>query len=216
MTGGIDLVCFDWGGVILRICRSWREACDRAGLAVHPEMEDPDRITARRELAAAYQIGRLGCEAFFQSLADSTGGRYSPEEVKHVHDAWLIEEYPGVEALLRRLARERIATGLLSNTNERHWIRQWPGDHGRQHFGAVLHLTHRHASHLMGVAKPAREIYDSFAAEVGVRPESILFFDDLPENVAAARAARWKAERIDPEADTAGQIDGWLMAYGLS
>lgn len=215
MSAGIDVVCFDWGGVILRICRSWPEACARAGLPFHPVMDDPQRREARRELSEAYQLGRLGCDAFFEALAGTTAGCYSPAEVRRVHDAWLIEEYPGIGGVLSGLRRAGVVTGLLSNTNARHWIRQQPGDHGQRDFGAVLHLTHRHASHLMGLAKPSPDIYRRFEAEVGARPGSVLFFDDLQENIDAARSAGWKAERIDPDGDTAAQIEGVLRRFGL-
>ncbi|MCC6283729.1 MAG: HAD-IA family hydrolase [Phycisphaerales bacterium] len=215
MKGEVGLVCFDWGGVILRICRSWKEACARAGLVYHAELEEPGRTAARRELSEAYQVGRVGGEAFFRAMAETTEGRYSATDVQRVHDAWLIEEYPGVDPVLKRLRAAGVVTGLLSNTNERHWARQRPGMHGQRAFGAVLNLTHRHASHIMGLAKPSREIYERFASEVGVRPGRVLFFDDLVDNVEAARGAGWRAERIDPDGDTASQIEAALQRYGV-
>ena len=38
----VRIVCFDWGGVILRHCRSWQEGCAAAGLPVHPEVLTPE------------------------------------------------------------------------------------------------------------------------------------------------------------------------------
>ena len=44
----------------------------------------------------------------------------------------------------------------------------------------------------------------------------ILFFDDAEENVQAARAVGWRAERIDPAGDTARQIAEALAQHGVA
>jgi len=41
----------------------------------------------------------------------------------------------------------------------------------------------------------------------------VLFFDDLGINVEAARSCGWRAERIDPGAETAPQIRAHLVRY---
>ncbi|MDE2456316.1 MAG: HAD family phosphatase [Burkholderiales bacterium] len=46
----------------------------------------------------------------------------------------------------------------------------------------------------VNAVKPEREIFDLAAARFDSRPEELLFFDDLPANVDAARAAGWHAE----------------------
>jgi hypothetical protein len=54
-------------------------------------------------------------------------GTYSPAEFERIHDAWLIEEYPGVDRLVADLiASPRVDTAMLSNTNALHWRRQQP------------------------------------------------------------------------------------------
>ena len=57
----IRLVCFDLGGVIIRICRTWLEACRRAGLPVRDGIEGvlQREIETRRELNVLHQTGRL-------------------------------------------------------------------------------------------------------------------------------------------------------------
>ena len=44
---------------------------------------------------------------------------------------------------------------------------------------------------------------------------SIVFFDDLAENVEAARAAGWNACPVDPHGDTAGQMRAHLINHGV-
>jgi HAD superfamily hydrolase (TIGR01509 family) len=83
----------------------------------------------------------------------------------------------------------------------------------------VLALRHRLASHLLRCAKPDASIYEraraSFFEPLAGHPEDIIFFDDLPENVAAARAAGWTAFEVDPHADTPGQMRKHLASVGI-
>jgi putative hydrolase of the HAD superfamily len=54
-------------------------------------------------------------------------------------------------------------------------------------------------SYQMGVRKPDPEIYRRVLDELGAEGDDCLFLDDLPENVAAARAAGIHAYRFIPE-----------------
>jgi 2-haloacid dehalogenase len=49
----------------------------------------------------------------------------------------------------------------------------------------------------LGVVKPDAEIYRIVEAEGGVGPERLLFTDDRPENVAAARSRGWQTHLFD-------------------
>ncbi len=213
----VRIVVFDWGGVILRICRSWREGCERAGFGVREGSEHPELAAERRRIAHDYQIGAIGCDAFCAALSDAMNGLYTPDEMRSIHDAWLIEEYPGVAQLVERLVGlHSVTTGMLSNTNHLHWSQQLrPDEGGTSRFPSARLLEHRHASHLLGVAKPDAGIFERFEAETGFSASEILFFDDLSENIASAHAHGWRAERIDHEGDTAAQIARHLASHGI-
>ncbi len=204
----IRCVCFDWGGVILRICRSFGEGCRAAGIAVRGDLGDKPFANERKGHSEAYQLGHVGDEAFFERVAGAMGGLYTPDEIEQVHHAWLLDEYPGVRELIERLnATAGVTTALLSNTNAAHWRRQFPLQRGglrRFESASLLHL--RHASHLLGLAKPDPSIYRAFESHTGFAACEILFFDDLPDNIAAARACGWNAEQIDHTGDTARQM----------
>jgi glucose-1-phosphatase len=213
-TPDIRLVCFDWGGVILRICRSWAEGCVRAGVPLREGVETPALKEQRRRASDDYQAGRIDGETFFQRLAAATGGLYTPDEVRLVHDAWMIEEYPGVAGLIDRLLAVRgVETALLSNTNQAHWARHIAEEGREADFPTVARLHHRHASHLLGLIKPDIAIYRALEQRTGVPGSRILFFDDLLDNIEAARRAGWHAEQIDHTGDTAAQIERHLIAY---
>ncbi len=212
----IKAVVFDWGGVILQICRSWDEGCDRAGVERRDRPGGDAMTLERRRLNVAYQTGQIDCDTFFRNIASSTRGVYSIDEVVRVHDAWLVREYTGVRTLIEELnAAGRVQTGLLSNTSHRHWLRHLPTEHAAAEFPSIGLLTHKHASHLLRLAKPHVEIHRAFERESGFRPTEILFFDDLADNIAGAHAAGWHAHQIDHTGDTASQMRAALRTLGL-
>lgn len=209
----VRVVCFDWGGVIIRICRNWREGCRRAGLSIHEAAGSPEAIARRRAINAEHQVGRIACSDFFARVAHASEGLYSPEQIRNIHDAWLIEEYPRIGEVIDRLnVMDGITTALLSNTNASHWARQHTGEGG---FAAAARLQVRLASHELGLAKPDAAIYHAARARFGVPAEQIVFFDDLPENVDGARSAGWRACLVDPLGDTSAQVEHHLATLGI-
>lgn len=212
---GVRVVCFDWGGVILRIARTWDEACETAGVEARPRDEATSAVC--RALASEFQIGRMTATDFYERFSSATGATYTPDEVRRAHDAWLIAEYPGIDGLLSDLAgRGDVSTGLLSNTNAAHWARHLPGPDGRPaDFPAISLLDHRVGSHLICAAKPTEAAFAAFEAAAGVKPRDVLYFDDLKENVEAARRRGWRTEIVDHTGDTASQIGEHLRRYGV-
>jgi FMN phosphatase YigB (HAD superfamily) len=215
-----SFVVFDLGGVIVRIARSWAEGCRAAGLPVRaPEQMGADGMIARRrELSRAYQEGRVSCDEYCRLVAESTDGHYTPEEIRRVHDAWTMGEYPGVHELVHEIRAAGVLTGVLSNTNHSHWVRLVPPpDHPAPEYRTPRLVDHPHASHLLGLSKPGLEIYRRFTEITGYRgrEEEIIFFDDLEENVQAARAVGWQAEWIDHAGDTAAQMRAHLVRRGV-
>lgn len=209
-----ELVCFDWGGVILRHCRSWEEACKVGGLEMRPAVMAPELVHLRRIATRAYQAGRIGAEEFYDMLAHATGGLYSREECIALHDAWLLDEYAGMDAVIDAIHARGVATALLSNTNASHWARGFP-EQGKADYPTAAKVRHAHASHLLGFAKPQEEIYRAFEEAVGVRGDAVLFFDDLEENLVTARGLGWQTVLVDHTGDTAQQIRGALVEWGV-
>jgi putative hydrolase of the HAD superfamily len=208
------LVCFDLGGVLIRICRSWAESCAAAEVELREAEHFAAEATvrARRSLADRYQLGQISVDEYLQSTHELIRGLYSLAELGRVHAAVLRGEYPGVSELVARLnAMPGVATACLSNTNHAHW-QQLLADPGTP----VMHaLGARLASHLLGCAKPGVQIYQRAEQELGRSGAEILFFDDLADNVAAAERAGWRAVLIDPHGDTAAQMRQALASAGL-
>jgi len=204
--GGV-LVAFDLGGVLVRICQSWHEGCDAAGLprTADPAAADPSRV---RELVSLHQRGELEHGIFCAELSRCVGSELSPRHVAAVHDAWILGEYTGVSEMLGELQQAGLPTACLSNTNAVHWRQMEP-------MPFFARLNHPHASHLMQLVKPEARIFKAFEQAVGRAGTQIAYFDDLPENCAAARAAGWRVRQIDPLQETVPQIRQALRAWEI-
>jgi putative hydrolase of the HAD superfamily len=208
-------VCFDIGGVLVRICRNWTEGCAAAGLDVRGRTADTDWGGRRRGVARDFSEGRIDVLTFSERLAAATEHLYTPAEVLRIHNAWLLNEYAGIHSLMDRLlTTPNVDTGILSNTNDLHWRRD-VGFDGLSTFPIMARPRHRHASHLLGLMKPDERIYRAFEQHSGYRAGEILFFDDLEENIAAARTLGWRAEQIDHTGDTPAQMARHLVTHGV-
>jgi putative hydrolase of the HAD superfamily len=201
----VRLVCFDLGGVLVRLCRDLDDACARAGVVLPPTVAPvaiwPVIMTQARRLNA----GELDLEAYGAAVAAALGGAVSAADVCALHAAWVLGEYDGARALIGEVHALGLDSAILSNTDESHWrpIRA-------RGIGALVH--HGFASHELGVLKPAPAAYAAVEGALGVAPAEILFFDDTAENVAAARARGWQAHAVDREAETVPQMQNVLRS----
>lgn len=209
MSATVRLVCFDLGGVLVRICRSWEEGCRAAGLDLRAE-RDPARLHERLELLHGLDTGRVTPDAFYAGISATMANAYSPDEIRRIHGAWILGEYEGVAAVVTRLHDAGVETACLSNTNHDHWEYMLAGS-----FPAMRALRHKHASHVLGLRKPDDAIYGAFEERTGRRAGEIAFFDDLEENVAAASARGWRAHHVDHTGDTASQIARAVRELGI-
>lgn len=224
------VVCFDLGGVLVRICQTWAEACGRAALSRNVEWLGSDTwIARRRQVGDRYQSGELECSEYFSELAALSEGLFTAIEFEQIHRAWTLDHYPGALEFVRALnASPGITTACLSNTNHAHWVRLIGAD-GKNEYPAVAALQFQLASHLLGCGKPDARIYALAYATFAegtrslagsgaspLNPSDILFFDDLAENVAAARDAGWTAFQVDPRGDTVAQMRGFLAGAGVA
>lgn len=205
----IRLVCFDLGGVLLRICRSWTEGCAAAGLELRGGKDLLDhRPDGWNELNDLYQRGRISREEYARRFSDAIDGLYSPAEIIHVHESWILGEYEGVGEVIRRIGEAGLETAVLSNTTLEHWLTL-------PRYPSLQLLNNRLGSHQLGLRKPEEASYRAIEQRTGLAGGAIIFFDDLEENVLGARRLGWLAERIDPLRPTDGQMIRALTAHGV-
>lgn len=189
----IELVCFDLGEVLMRLCAGWEDACRCAGLTGAQALEAGMRQRLF-EIVQRSEVGLIDQDTYAGEVATLVG--LNPEQVTQVSEVWLRGPYPGVDAMLGALAEAPVRTACLSNTNALHWeLMTTPGHTAYLPLGR---LDYRFASHLIGERKPDAAIYQHVEQAAGVPAEAILFFDNAPENVAAAKQRGWQAVQVDP------------------
>jgi putative hydrolase of the HAD superfamily len=208
----IELVVFDLGRVLVRICNDWVHACATAGVTIAPDKLDLSALLQLRDLVHQVEVNAVSFEEFAQRVGRTLGA--TPDQIRCASEAFLVSVYPGALELISELHSVGIATACLSNTNEHHW--ELLADRQHPVFCGLSGLRYQFASHLIGARKPEPAIYEHLERETGFRGGAILFFDDVEENVEAARSRGWIAEWIDPELDDPlPQIRSALGRHGV-
>ena len=212
MTSHIRLVVFDLGRVLVRICDGWRHACEVAGVRVPTRGPDPASMAALHDLVCRFEVADMSPADFCRAAAPVLG--LEERDVVATWNAYTLGTYPGAAELLDQLKAAGMTTACLSNTNATHWrLMQDPARHSHFPFDR---LTHAFASHLLRLRKPDDAIYTHVERATGVAGESIVFFDDIAENVEAGRRRGWHAYRIDPSPDNPlPQVRSRLRDHGV-
>jgi HAD superfamily hydrolase (TIGR01509 family) len=204
----IQLVCFDLGGVLVRLSNGWIDACTRAGVKVGAD--DAKTWEAHQSLLHQLERGDFD-EAAYERQLPTCLPNVPVKNILAAFDAWLCGIYPGAAELIADLKSRGVRTAILSNTNPRHWRTILKGD---PQYAGIDRVDHAFASCELRLAKPDLRIYRAVEQGTGVRPNAILFFDDNEKNVEAARAAGWHAEQITAP-DAVAQQREFLHRYGI-
>jgi len=175
---------FDFGNVVAHF--DYRVACARLGRPLGSsgeELLEQVRGLGFSPLVQEYERGRMSSEAFSRGFCALVGLEVTHDEFAR---AWvdifrLNEPIAGVVADLKRRGYTLV---LGSNTNDLHAVQF------RRQFAATLaHFDHLILSYEIGHIKPSAAFYQACAQAAGAPASECLFIDDLPENVAGARAA---------------------------
>lgn len=195
ITGSINTIVFDIGWVLVHLAPQRLLETLRASGADVESLRD---VTSRIALTE-HESGRLDGEGLISELQ-----RLAPRPIAReaLASAWvdMFEPQVGMLQLIDHL-RLSHRVFLLSNIGDLHWraLRQRWALHER----ADDVITSFEA----GVMKPEAGIYDIAEARCRLIAQQTLFIDDLPQNIAAARARGWQgivheSERATREALT--------------
>jgi putative hydrolase of the HAD superfamily len=193
----IRTIVFDFGNVIGFF--DYGRTAERLARHSHLAADDIRRFIYGGELEDAYESGRISSAEFLCRVRAGCG-LTCPDEVLAPAFADMFWPNEEVCALVPRL-RPRYRLLLGSNTNElhsRHFLRQFADT--IQHFdGLVL-------SHEVGARKPRPEFFRHAQRLSGCPAEECLFIDDLPANVAGARALGWQGIVYSPTTDLPAEL----------
>ena len=136
-----------------------------------------------------FERGRCGAEEFARATVADLRLTCAPAEFLVQFESWDRGPFPGAVELLAELAPQYYLA-CLSNNNELHWrrLRQCPGFLDR--------FQQRFVSFEIGKIKPDPDVFEYVLARLDAPPASVLFFDDNPECVEAARRLGLRARHV--------------------
>lgn len=178
---------FDLGGVLVE-----SRGLDVLG-ETFPDLggEEIRQRWLRSPSVMAFESGRLAPAEFAGAFVREWGLRAGADEFLEAFSGWVTGFCAGAADLVRSLrARHRVA--CLSNTNAIHWARMPE---------AVALFDACFVSFRTGWLKPDGRAFLHALRELGTAAEDAWFFDDSPENVAAARALGLRAFRVEGVAE---------------
>lgn len=175
---------FDFGNVLAYF--DYRKACEALGRPLGMSGEvflERARGLGFSPLVQQYESGKMKAEEFSRSVCTLVGLEIAHDEFATAWSDifWLNEP---IADLLADLKRRGYTLVLGSNTNDLH-----ANQFRRQFAEALAHFDRLILSYEIGHIKPHAEFYRACAEAAGAPPADCLFIDDLPENVAGARAA---------------------------
>lgn len=193
----IRCILFDLGGVLVRF-----RGVER--LAAWLGDDEVREAHWRRWLGAgslrAFETGKMTPEEFADDFVAELRPGLGREELMRELEEFVGGPLPGAIELLDEL-RPRYLVACLSNSNALHWPRA-AADLG---FDRRLHRVF--PSFETGLLKPDPEAYEQVCRELDLAPAEILFFDDAPPNVEAARAMGFHAVRVEGPADCRAELE---------
>lgn len=193
-------VVFDIGKVLATAHMQWKDALAASGLSFTSN-DLVDRYLYDLPEYLPYEGGQISEEQYLQALSDAFG-LAGVEQAKHLHQSIIGDEYPGVAEIVQELNAAGIETATLSNNNPIHWA--WFTESGR--YPAIENVRHLVASFHLGLFKPDPLIFPKFCDYLSWNSSELIFLDDSPKNVAAAREAGWESHIISDDEPKADQI----------
>ena len=171
---GDKLLLFDLGGVLADLSNPVET------MALPMALEEFWPLWLSSPNVRAFETGALSVDEFCRRFGSELGladQAFDEERLQR----WRPALYPGVEDLLRTVAR-RNPIALLSNTNSVHWR------HVASDTDVFTHFDGTYLSYEIGLHKPEPDAFRHVLEDLGLRPGDIAFFDDSKKNVAAANA----------------------------
>src|ERR1700761_260000 len=193
--GSADALLFDLGRVVLDIDFNRAMAC----WAHHGKCDVAD-IKARfaaDEALRHYEAGKIDDAAYFAGLRKMLGVDITHEQLLEGWNAIFIGEMPGIAPLLERAAK-RLPLYALSNTNPPHIAH-----FSKVHADVLGHFREMYLSSSIGLLKPDAAAYDHVVKAIGAPASRVVFFDDLADNIAGARAYGLPAVHVKSSEDVA-------------
>ena len=183
----IDVLLFDLGGVLVEFSGVQGLAAALQGRLSESEISEQMSHYLPSE---QFGLGQLSREEFGNRFVKDWNLELPPEDFLREFRSWSKRLLPGAVELLS-LLRPQFRLAALSNSNELHWERN------TNDLGVTGLFELAISSHQVGLYKPNPQIFLLALDRLGVSPDRVMFFDDVPANVSAASALGIRAFQVD-------------------
>ena len=189
----IRALLFDLGGIVIEVDfnRSFAVWARLSGTRI-------ETVKARFSFDAFYERherGEITAGEYFTSLRSSLSLNLSDDEFAEGWNAIYVGRIPQTAHLLRRL-KDRIPIYAFTNSNRAHQL-----IFEKEYAEELRSFQKVFVSSDLGKRKPEPAAFAAVAAEIGVRLDEILFFDDTRENVEGARVVGMQAVHVQSTVD---------------
>jgi glucose-1-phosphatase len=192
----IKNIIFDLGNVLLDIDYNRTiEAFERLGFENFRKAYAPEKMAP---LFESIETGKISEEELYNMIKSLNKNPIATEQIKYAWNALLLDfRIESLEYLKKLSGRYKIY--LLSNTNSIHLtafneilIRE-----GQNHT-LESYFTKAYYSNIIGYRKPYAESYLFVLDDAGIKAGETLFIDDLPVNIAGAKAVGLQTHLLLP------------------
>jgi len=183
----IDFLLFDLGGVLVEFSGIQDLAVLLKGKLSEAEISEQMSHYLPTE---QFGLGKLSPQDFGEHFVRDWNIELSPEDFLQEFQSWSKRLLPGAVELLT-LLRPRFRLAALSNSNELHWERNM------DELGLANMFEVAISSHQVGLYKPDPKIYMFALDQLGVSPDRVMYFDDVPAYVTAASALGFRAFQVE-------------------
>ena len=178
-------IILDYGNVIFMIdFMKVREAFINLGIK---NVDDFFGHHGQDSLFDSFDKGNITISEFRNGVREKAGNNdLSDEEIDQAWNALLIGVPEGKHEILEAL-HQHYRTFLLSNNNELHYA--FCMNHIYEKYGVSNNdefFEKTYYSHMEGLRKPGKEIFERVLNENNLLPEETLFIDDSPQHLKAA------------------------------
>jgi len=170
------VVLFDLGNVLVSI----HPAAFTRHLGIDPATAYHKYQKRILDIVRKYEGGQRTTDEYLGEMSALFDGRYGQLLLREAMLKVIGTPVGGMEEIVRSIAA-KYETGLVSNTNELHF------NYCRDTFSTFRSFSRFYLSYKLRSLKPSDTYYGAVLADLQVLPSSVVFIDDLEENVLGAR-----------------------------
>ena len=190
-----EAIIFDLGGVIINL--DYQKTEQEFRRLFGNDFSELYSKKSQTEIFNKLETGHISEKQFVEAMQKSSSQTVSHQDIITAWNAMLLDIPKERIELLEKIGKQK-RIFLLSNTNEIH----------KTAFDKIVLEAHQmngleplfekaYFSHLVGMRKPNREIFDFVIKENNLNPQKTLFIDDSPQHIEGASLTGLNAYHLE-------------------